>query len=121
VDVLSPYVHRYLRLMAFRLLDGHNDPGDRAVGLVGSAFGEIKYTDINQVKADLDKLLGSYGLSSRVEELNVHHPDTIQASTVATTALLPARVVLEERLQRFPQRVKVRAWYRVLRSTTSLI
>ena len=89
--LMSEYTHRYLRLMAFRMLDGQNSEDDHALALRGRAFAEIKYRTIDEVALDLDKLLGSYSLSTRIAELNLHLPDTIQVTTLATTPF-PSRV-----------------------------
>jgi HD superfamily phosphohydrolase len=82
---LTPYARRYLKLLACRLLDGHNTDNERALGLSLFTFREIKYESVRQAKTDLDKLTGIYNLESRIPELNLHVQDTIQASTLATT------------------------------------
>jgi serine/threonine protein kinase len=83
--VLDSYRKRYLKLLACRLLDGHNNPDERAVGLSLATFKEIKYASIAQARLDLEKLTGEYNLEYRVPELNLHIPDTIQVSTLAST------------------------------------
>jgi len=83
--VLDSYSKRYLRLLACRLLDGHNNPDERAVGLSLTTFSEIKYSSITDAKLDLEKLTGEYNLEFRVPELNLHIQDTIQVSTLAST------------------------------------
>ena len=82
---LNAYEKRYLRLLACRLLDGHNNEDERAVGLSLSALREIKYSSASQARLDVAKLTGSYNIESRVPELDPHVQDTIQVSVLATT------------------------------------
>ena len=83
--ILSAYTKRYLKLLACRLLDGHNSPIELALGLSVQTFAEIRYDTATDVAIDLEKLTGTYNLSGKVPELNLHVQDTIQSSTVATT------------------------------------
>ena len=83
--VLSPYSHRYLKLLSCRLLDGHNTEAERALGLSLSTIRQIRYTNAEQVRVDLEKLSGEYNLEARIPELNPFVEKTLQASTVATT------------------------------------
>lgn len=82
---LSAYTKRYIRLLAARLLDGRNSDNERALGLSLATLREIKYETISEAKTDLEKLIGSFNLDSRVPELNLFTQDTIQISTIATT------------------------------------
>ena len=83
--ILSPYTKRYLRLLACRMLDGHNSESERAAGLTTAALAEIKYKDIVQVRVDLEKLTGEYNLEARIPELSCQLQDTIQVSPLAVT------------------------------------
>ncbi|MGE4055494.1 MAG: protein kinase [Vicinamibacterales bacterium] len=83
--VLTSYARRYLKLLACRLLDGLNTKDELALGLTLTTFGEIKYRSVTQARIDLDKLIGSYNLESRIPELNQYLGDTIQASTYTAT------------------------------------
>lgn len=85
VRALSPYAMRYLKLLSCRLLDGYNTEDERAVGLSASTFKEIKYERCKQALIDLEKLTGSYNIESRIPELNLHHQDTIQVTTLSVT------------------------------------
>lgn len=97
--VLQPYVRRYLRLMACRLLDGKNTPNERAIGLALPTFEEIKYKSATNARDDLDKLIGTYDITDRVPELNLYAAETIQASTLATTPFTPrVRAIVEDAL-----------------------
>jgi len=83
--VLTPYVRRYLKLLACRLLDGLNQPDELALGLTLATHQEIKYRSVTQTRVDLDKLIGSYNLEARIPELNQYSGDTIQASSFGST------------------------------------
>jgi HD superfamily phosphohydrolase len=84
---LSPYEHKYLDLMACRLLDGRNGEDDRALGLPASAFRELLYTSMDEVVEDLAKLTGTYQLHSLIPELDEHGGQTIQTSSLSATPL----------------------------------
>jgi HD superfamily phosphohydrolase len=86
---LTPYVRRYLKLLACRLLDGRNEEHERALGLAVTTLAEIKYHAVSEAKVDLEKLIGSYNLEYRIPEVNLFVQDTIQASTIATTPFTP--------------------------------
>ncbi|MBI3415908.1 MAG: HD domain-containing protein [Verrucomicrobia bacterium] len=81
----TPYARRYLRLLSCRLLDGRNTEAECALGLSRSSFGEIKYLSIVETRMDLQKLIGSYNLETRLPELNPFSQETIQTATLATT------------------------------------
>lgn len=82
---LSLYTHRYLKLMACRLLDGKNAMDETILGLSRVAFEEIKYTRASDALQDLRKITGGYNLETRIPELDQYGPNTVQASTLATT------------------------------------
>lgn len=82
---LSLYTHRYLRLMACRMLDGENDMTETLLGLTQRAFAELRYESSAQCLEDVRKLTGAYSLESQIPELNPYNQSTIQASTLATT------------------------------------
>lgn len=96
---LSPYCHRYLKLLACRLLDGKNSASETLLGLSVETFGELRYASAADALQDLRKLTGAYNLESRIPELNPYGPDTIQASTLATTPFTPrVKVLIEDRI-----------------------
>jgi HD superfamily phosphohydrolase len=84
---LSLYTHRYLKLLACRLLDGKNAMDETLLGLSRMAFEEVKYSSASEALRDVRKLTGGYNLEARIPELNQFGPDTIQASTFSTTPL----------------------------------
>lgn len=88
---LGPYEHKYLDLMACRLLDGKNESeADYALGLPKSAYAELRYTSMEQVVEDLQKLTGAYALHRLVEELDEHGNQSIETTSLADTPLTPA-------------------------------
>jgi len=82
---LTPYTHRYLKLVGCRLLDGENGVNDTALGIAVNSYTELKYRSAAEAHQDILKLTGGYDISRQVPELNPYTPDTIQASTLATT------------------------------------
>lgn len=86
VRALSPYVRRYLRLMACRMLDGHESGDERASGISANTYGEIAYRSVHDALDDIDKLIGRFRLEDQIPELNVLYPDTIQVSSLAPAA-----------------------------------
>lgn len=86
---LTLYAHRYLKLLACRLLDGQNSMNETLLGLSRSAFEEIKYAQAAHALLDVRKLSGGYNLETRIPELDQFGATTIQASTFATTPLTP--------------------------------
>jgi len=82
---LSLYTHRYLKLLACRLLDGKNGMDETLLGLSRVAFGEIRYDSAGAALLDLRKLTGAYNLETRIPELDQFGASTIQASTFSTT------------------------------------
>jgi HD superfamily phosphohydrolase len=82
---LSRYAHRYLKLLACRLLDGNNNPNELLLGLSRESFQELRYESASDALNDLRKLTGQYNLETRIPELSTYPLDTIQASTLATT------------------------------------
>lgn len=87
---LTPYETKYLDLMSCRLLDGENGANDRALGLPLSAFSELKYSHMEEVLEDVEKLTGEYPLHRLVRELDEHSGATLQTSSLASTPLTPA-------------------------------
>jgi HD superfamily phosphohydrolase len=85
IAVLRPYTRRYLRLMACRLLDGHNQASERAMGLALVTVKEIKYATMSEVVTDFQKLLGSFNLTRRIPELDPHIQENIQISSRCPT------------------------------------
>lgn len=83
--VLSAYTHRYLKLLACRLLDGRNAESELALGLSLATMKQIKYQTVGQALVDLEKLSGEYNLEGRIPELNPYIESTIQASPTAVT------------------------------------
>jgi HD superfamily phosphohydrolase len=82
---LTPYTHRYLKLLACRLLDGENGLDDTLLGIAVKSYSELRYASASEAHDDILKLTGNYDIGRRVPELNPYTPDTIQASTLATT------------------------------------
>jgi len=84
------YHRRYMKLMACRMLDGHNDSDDEcALNLSKSAFNEIKYSSADEVLLDIKKLTGEYSINKEIPELDHHFPKTIQISSSAASAFTP--------------------------------
>ena len=86
---LSLYTHRYIKLLACRLLDGKNAMDESLLGLSRVAFSEIKYHDANEPLQDIRKLTGGFDLDTRIPELDQFGLDTIQVSTLSTTPFTP--------------------------------
>lgn len=86
---LTVYQHRYLRLLACRLLDGRNDESEKPAGLSMATMPEIKYTDIVTAKADFEKLVGLRNLERDIPELSQFTQDTVQTSAVFVTPYTP--------------------------------
>lgn len=84
-NVLTPYQHRYLRLLACRLLDGHNATDELPAGLSRSAMMDIRYRHIDEAVIDFNKLLGLYNITQVIPELNAYNQDAVQVSTLALT------------------------------------
>jgi serine/threonine protein kinase len=82
---LTRYEYRYLKLMACRLLDGHNQSSEAILGLTTSTMGELRYTSTEEALQDLRKMTGGYSIETAIPELNPYVAETIQASTFATT------------------------------------
>lgn len=78
---MKPYVRAYLELAASRLLDGHVDESECALGLPRTAFDELKYKSVDQFVLDMRKLSGEYALHSAIPELDYHFPRTIQVTS----------------------------------------
>ena len=83
------YTHRYVKLLAYRLLDGQNTVHQTMLGLSPHAFAEIKYDSSLDALVDIKKLTGGTNLESRVPELDQFGSEAIQASTLATTRFTP--------------------------------
>src|SRR6185369_9245302 len=81
-SALTPYIRKYLRLMACRLLDGLNSNDHCALGLPRGAFSEFRYLSAANAVHDLRKLTGEYSLSAAIPELNYHAEHTIQTSSL---------------------------------------
>ncbi len=85
--VLDRYEKRYLHLLACRLLDGENEQntetGELALGIPASAYDDIKYSDITQVRIDFEKLMGLFDLTAQVPELEFAEQNFEQASTIS--------------------------------------
>lgn len=88
-DPLSLYTHRYLRLLACRMLDGHNSMDETLLGLSRVVLEELKYEEASDALRDIRKLTGAFDLESSVPELNPYVQQTIQVSTVSTTPFTP--------------------------------
>lgn len=86
---LSLYTHRYVKLLACRLLDGQNTMDETLLGLSRVAFSEIKYDTADEALQDIRKLTGGFNLETRIPELDQFGPDTIQVSTFSTTRFTP--------------------------------
>ncbi len=86
---LSLYTHRYLKLLACRLLDGKNAMDETLLGLSRVALEELKYESVEDALRDIRKLTGGYNLETRIPELDQFGLDTIQASTFSTTPFTP--------------------------------
>ena len=86
---VSLYTHRYLKLLAYRLLDGHNGMQETLLGLSHRAFSELKYEGATAALLDIRKLTGSYNIETHIPELNPFQSETIQASTFSTTPFTP--------------------------------
>ncbi len=86
---LSLYVHRYIKLLACRLLDGENKKEETLLGLSPDTFSDIKYAKAYDALQDIRKLTGGFNLETRVPELNQFGSETIQASTFSTTRFTP--------------------------------
>lgn len=96
VPLIEAYTYKYLHLMACRMLDGHNNDEERALGLPLIGFREIKYVDfidetgakrpsIDAALTDLRKLTGEYSSLTAVPELNVNPLYSVQASSLGVT------------------------------------
>jgi serine/threonine protein kinase len=83
---LSNYESQYLRLFAWRLLDGQAQDAEPPLGLQNSVFHQIKYQNLSESIEDLGKLSGSYNLEVRIPELSLNPPASIQSTSVAITA-----------------------------------
>ena len=83
--VHEPYIRRYLKLMACRLLDGRNSDEECTLGLPKAAFVEIKYQSIKDVVLDLKKLTGEYNIIAANPELDEHSERRIQTSSLSPT------------------------------------
>lgn len=85
--VISRFDRRYLRLLSTRMLDGENNrlQDETPLGLPPSAFEEIKYGSILEVKKDFEKLIGIYDIESAIPELKKFSPEIIKTSTIETT------------------------------------
>lgn len=81
----EPYIRRYLKLMACRLLDGRNSDEECTLGLPKAAFVEIKYQSIKDVVLDLKKLTGEYNIIAANPELDEHSEQRIQTSSLSPT------------------------------------
>jgi HD superfamily phosphohydrolase/predicted Ser/Thr protein kinase len=82
---LEPYAIRYIRLIAARLLDGHNTGDECALGLPPLAFRQLKYVSIKEVKEDLAKLTSGIPLGAILPEMEAHALRTIRISRLSPT------------------------------------
>lgn len=73
---ITEYARRYLRLMAYRMLDGRIGNDASVLGLQKSTLTELKYVDISEVLDDMDKLIGTYNISNEVPEIR-QAPDAV--------------------------------------------
>lgn len=83
---MPPYIRAYLELMAARLLDGHNRNEECALGLQSDAIAELKYTCIDDVVLDLQKLTGEYAVHGAIPEIDHHYPRRLQISSNVSMA-----------------------------------
>lgn len=86
---LSLYTHRYVKLLAYRLLDGRTEMEGTLLGLSRSAFSEIRYVNALEALQDIRKLTGGFNLETRIPELNQYGSATVQVSTFSTTPFTP--------------------------------
>jgi len=99
--LLGSYERKYLTLMAARLLDSRNEPGETAIGLPIETFAETRYSAIEEVAIDFDKLLGTFRLEQEVPELADYATSYIQASTLGHTVFTERlRLLLDQPLMR---------------------
>lgn len=81
-DLLSRYQKRYLRLMACRMLDGENSPQQTVLNLSRSAFEDISYSKMSEVNADIQKLIGTDDITTKVPEIDSFSATTLTVSNV---------------------------------------
>ncbi|MGD0081175.1 MAG: protein kinase [Methanoregula sp.] len=86
---LDFYSRKYLELLSARLLDGRNSLNETALGLPITAFKDLKYNNIKEVKIDLRKITGEYILHTIIPEINEHGIQTIQTSSLSVTVFTP--------------------------------
>lgn len=86
---LDSYTRKYLLLLAARLLDGlnHEDPdhpeaNECVLGLPSTAFRQLRYTSIDEVDVDVDKLLGTFRIDLVIPELSRSAASYIQVSDI---------------------------------------
>lgn len=77
----SDYDRQYIRLMAYRMLDGHFSSGHLPYGLPGAIFQATSYEHVQDAITDLGKLTGSHNLAVRVPEISRYQKHTIQAAS----------------------------------------
>jgi HD superfamily phosphohydrolase len=81
--LMKPYERAYLELVASRLLDGHIEDSERALGLPRKVLDEIKYQSVTELLLDMKKLTGEYAPHTIIPELDHHFPRTIQVISPA--------------------------------------
>ncbi|HUP24845.1 MAG TPA: protein kinase [Thermoanaerobaculia bacterium] len=99
---LSSYQRKYLLLLAARLLDGRTEPEERPLGLSEASLRRLKYSSTENVRIDLDKLLGHVNPLTSIPELSPMTDSVIQVTRERTTRLTPrlGRLLQEPLLRR---------------------
>ncbi len=85
---------RYIHLMACRMLDGHNTEkgkfyNELSSGLSRSAFEEVRYESMKEIRLDIEKELGFFVIEKEIPELNFFSRETIHGSEWKPTVLTP--------------------------------
>ncbi len=85
----SDYQRQYIRLMAYRMLDGNFPSGPLPNGLPRAVFTATSYNDVHDVLVDLGKLTGTHNLAVRVPEISRYQKHTIQAASHGPVPFTP--------------------------------
>lgn len=117
---------KYLHLMACRMLDGRNTSSSRfelsefASSLTAKAYDEIKYTDCEEIRRDLEKELRITLLDHEIPELDFHSRETIHGAEWRTTTLTKRlKILLEHPLFRRLSRISQLGLVRLVYPTAS--